>query len=37
VDEHRFDANLDPDLDRHQNGHSDPDLDRLQNDADPQH
>jgi hypothetical protein len=30
-----FDANPDPDLERHQHGNSDPD--RHQNDADPQH
>jgi hypothetical protein len=30
-----FDANLDPDLDRHQNGNSDPDSDGHQNDAVP--
>jgi hypothetical protein len=35
VDEHRFDAYLDPDLDRHQNVNSDPDPDRHQNDDDP--
>jgi hypothetical protein len=32
VDQHRFDAGPDPDLDRHQNGNSD--ADRHQNDAD---
>ncbi len=37
MDRDRYDANPDPNPDRHQNGKSDSDPDRHQNDADPQH